>query len=149
MGILLTQGWSQLQRLPVGFKSRGADGQVCAGSGDSSKRGLPCTSTTVVQLILISLPAHPSKRATINVCVVVITDGDTLWGTGCRDCMIMICLPNVHMQVYRHIILAVCDTATGLYGALGISRCRQLMDKPLQYSSLAALVQDYHEAYRC
>lgn len=29
LGVMLTQGWSQLQRLPVGFKSRGSDGQVC------------------------------------------------------------------------------------------------------------------------
>jgi hypothetical protein len=52
------------------------------------------------------------------------------------------------MQVYRHIVLVVHDTCSGLYSALGISRCSQLMDKPLQYSSLAALVQDYHDAYR-
>lgn len=45
-------------------------------------------------------------------------------------------------------MLVVHDTCTGLFGALGISRCSQLMDKPLQYTSLAALVQDYLEAYR-
>jgi type III secretory pathway component EscS len=28
VGILMTQGWMQLQRLPLGFKSRGCDGQV-------------------------------------------------------------------------------------------------------------------------
>lgn len=28
LGILLTQGWTSLQRLPLGFKSRGSDGQV-------------------------------------------------------------------------------------------------------------------------
>jgi hypothetical protein len=54
------------------------------------------------------------------------------------------CVP----QVYRHIVLALCDTSTGLYGALGISRCSQLMDKQLQYTSLAALVADYMDAYR-
>lgn len=28
LGMLLTQGWTQLQRLPLGFKSRGSDGKV-------------------------------------------------------------------------------------------------------------------------
>lgn len=77
LGILLTQGWTQLQRIPLGFKSRGGDGQV-----------------------------------------------------------------------YRHIVLAVCDASSGLYGAVGISRCRQLMDKPLKHPSLAALVGEYQQAYR-
>lgn len=51
-------------------------------------------------------------------------------------------------QVYRHIVLAVCDTTTGLFGSVGISRCSQLMDKPLQHSSLSSLVHDFHTAYR-
>lgn len=51
-------------------------------------------------------------------------------------------------QVYRHIVLAVFDTTTGLFGSLGISRCSQLMDKPLQHSSLSSLVDDFHSAYR-
>jgi len=53
------------------------------------------------------------------------------------------------VQVYRHIVLAVCDASSGLYGAVGISRCRQLMDKPLKHPSLAALVGEYQQAYRC
>lgn len=53
------------------------------------------------------------------------------------------------VQVYRHIVLAVCDASSGLYGAVGISRCRQLMDKPLKHPSLAALVGDYQQAYGC
>lgn len=54
---------------------------------------------------------------------------------------------HAHLQVYRHTVLAVCDTATGLYAALGISRCSHLMDKPLTYSSLSELVDEYHRAY--
>lgn len=40
LGIMLTQGWGQLQRLPLGFKSRGSDGQVCMPVA-FSKSGLP------------------------------------------------------------------------------------------------------------
>lgn len=40
LGIMLTQGWGQLQRLPLGFKSRGSDGQVCTPVA-SSKTGPP------------------------------------------------------------------------------------------------------------
>jgi hypothetical protein len=80
LGLLLTQGWTQLQRLPLGFKSRGSNGCV-----------------------------------------------------------------------YRHIVLAVadCSSSGATYAALGISRCSALMDKPLQHSSLAGLVEDYAQAYRC
>lgn len=50
-------------------------------------------------------------------------------------------------QCYRHIVLAVRDTATGFWGALGISRRRELMDKPLVHASLSSLVADYVAAY--
>jgi hypothetical protein len=52
------------------------------------------------------------------------------------------------LQVYRHIVLAVHDPSSGLFGALGISRRANLMYKPLTFSSLAALLADYQEAYR-
>ncbi|WIA10257.1 hypothetical protein OEZ85_010457 [Tetradesmus obliquus] len=51
-------------------------------------------------------------------------------------------------QVYRHIVLAVHDPSSGLFGALGISRRANLMYKPLAFDSLAALLADYQEAYR-
>jgi hypothetical protein len=70
----------------------------------------------------------------------------------------MVCAPAWHnsclepllpvLQVYRHIVLAVHDPSSGLYGALGISRRGNLMYKPLVFSSLAALLADYQEAYR-
>jgi hypothetical protein len=50
-------------------------------------------------------------------------------------------------QCYRHIVLAVRDTSSGLWGALGLSRRRELMDKPLRHSSLSALVGDFVAAY--
>lgn len=44
----------------------------------------------------------------------------------------------------RHIVLAVHHPASGQWGALGISRRRDLMDKPLgSHGSLADLMQDY------
>jgi hypothetical protein len=77
LGLLLTQGLSTLQRLPLGFKSRSSSGQV-----------------------------------------------------------------------YRHIVLAVCDSSSGLYGALGISRCAQLQDRQLVHGCLASLVESFDAAYR-
>jgi hypothetical protein len=50
-------------------------------------------------------------------------------------------------QVYRHIVLAVHDGSSGQWGALGLSRRKELMDKPLSHDSLASLVQDYHMNY--
>jgi hypothetical protein len=52
------------------------------------------------------------------------------------------------LQVYRHIVLAVHDPSTGLFGALGISRRGDLMYKPLAFASLAVLLADYQQAYR-
>eukprot|EP00879_Flechtneria_rotunda_P026363 GHRR01028106.1.p1 GENE.GHRR01028106.1~~GHRR01028106.1.p1 ORF type:complete len:401 (+),score=143.18 GHRR01028106.1:680-1882(+) len=77
LGLHLTQGWEGLQRIPVGFKSRAATGQV-----------------------------------------------------------------------YRHIVLVVCDTAAARFGALGLSRRSNLMDKPLTFTSLSSMIQDYQAAYR-
>ncbi len=53
------------------------------------------------------------------------------------------------MQVYRHIVLAVCDPSSQLFGALGLSRRSNLMFKALTHHSLAELIQDYLDAYRC
>ena len=52
------------------------------------------------------------------------------------------------LQVYRHIVLAVHDPQSGLFGGLGISRRDSLMFKTLTFRSLAELIQDYIKAYR-
>ena len=46
---------------------------------------------------------------------------------------------------YRHIVLAV--KCNGLYGAVGLSRRESLMDKPVVFPSLAALLNEYLECY--
>ena len=48
----------------------------------------------------------------------------------------------------RHIVLAVRHPQTGSWGALGLSRRTELMDKPLTYSSLADLLADYVASYQ-
>lgn len=48
----------------------------------------------------------------------------------------------------RHIILAVRHPDTGKWGALGLSRRAELMDKPLTYSTLADLLADYVASYK-
>lgn len=48
-------------------------------------------------------------------------------------------------QVYRHIVLAV--TTNGKWGALGISRCKELMGKDLCFSSLADLIDNFKRCY--
>ncbi|KAJ3289885.1 Tubulinyl-Tyr carboxypeptidase 2 [Rhizoclosmatium sp. JEL0117] len=48
-------------------------------------------------------------------------------------------------QTYRHIVLAV--KHKGKVGALGLSRRVDLMDKPVQFDTIEALVQEYRECY--
>ena len=48
----------------------------------------------------------------------------------------------------RHIILAVRHPDTGKWGALGLSRRAELMDKPLTYPTLADLLADYVASYK-
>ncbi|KAL3158407.1 Tubulinyl-Tyr carboxypeptidase 1, variant 2 [Trebouxia sp. C0009 RCD-2024] len=50
-------------------------------------------------------------------------------------------------HVYRHIVLAVRHPETGQWGALGLSRRAELMDKALTYASLADLLQNYITSY--
>jgi hypothetical protein len=50
-------------------------------------------------------------------------------------------------QCYRHIVLAVRDTHSGLWGALGLSRRRELAYKPLAHPRLSGLVADYAAGY--
>ncbi len=47
--------------------------------------------------------------------------------------------------VHRHIVLAVAYHAS--WGAMGMSRCPDLMDKALVFPSLSALVAEYQRAY--
>ena len=49
-------------------------------------------------------------------------------------------------KVYRHIVLAVREN--GRWGALGISRRSNLMNKPMRYTSLAELAMDYRQSYK-
>jgi hypothetical protein len=48
-------------------------------------------------------------------------------------------------NIHRHIVLAV--RYAGHWGALGISRRENLMNKPLIFSSLSELVMDYKKSY--
>ena len=52
---------------------------------------------------------------------------------------------SVGGQTYRHIILATRVKATGLFGALGLSRRSSLMWKPPTFTSFALLIQDYQK----
>ena len=52
---------------------------------------------------------------------------------------------TVNGQIYRHIILAV--RVGTRYGALGISRRKELAYAPLQYASLSDLMMKYKKAY--
>jgi hypothetical protein len=46
---------------------------------------------------------------------------------------------------YRHIVLIV--RYQSLFGALGLSRCPALMDKPIEYSTFVDLMEDYRLSY--
>lgn len=49
-------------------------------------------------------------------------------------------------HLYKHIVLAVC--CEGKWGSLGISRRSTLMDKPLSFSSLWALIEEFESSYQ-
>eukprot|EP00249_Psilotum_nudum_P016414 c25813_g1_i2 orf=592-1242(-) len=48
-------------------------------------------------------------------------------------------------QVHQHIVLLV--RSGGKYGAFGISRQHDLMNKELQFESISSIVQNYRQAY--
>ena len=48
----------------------------------------------------------------------------------------------------RHLVLAVMHKPSGKWGALGLSRRAQLMDKPAEHSTLSSLVQEFRQAYQ-
>ena len=50
-----------------------------------------------------------------------------------------------HGTVHRHIVLAI--RYDGKWGAIGISRRSSLMNKPIKYSSLAELVDEFKSSY--
>lgn len=50
-------------------------------------------------------------------------------------------------HTYRHIVLAVHDRTEGTYGALGISRRKELMYKELCHPSLSELVRSFVDGY--
>ncbi|GIL65168.1 hypothetical protein Vafri_18964, partial [Volvox africanus] len=54
---------------------------------------------------------------------------------------------TVQGQTYRHIVLAVFHAPSRTWGALGLSRRPELMDKDLEYDSLADLVSEYKSSY--
>lgn len=49
--------------------------------------------------------------------------------------------------VHRHIVLAVRDARSRQWGSMGISRSPRLMDKPVDFSSLSALVREFEQSY--
>lgn len=55
---------------------------------------------------------------------------------------------SVQGHIHRHIVLVVHQPTSGRWGALGISRRHDLMDKKLEFSSLSSLVHDYHSCYK-
>eukprot|EP00201_Polytomella_parva_P018054 CAMPEP_0175068984 /NCGR_PEP_ID=MMETSP0052_2-20121109/17960_1 /TAXON_ID=51329 ORGANISM="Polytomella parva, Strain SAG 63-3" /NCGR_SAMPLE_ID=MMETSP0052_2 /ASSEMBLY_ACC=CAM_ASM_000194 /LENGTH=460 /DNA_ID=CAMNT_0016336043 /DNA_START=177 /DNA_END=1556 /DNA_ORIENTATION=+ len=50
-------------------------------------------------------------------------------------------------EVHRHIVLVVRHFPSGKYGALGISRRKELMDKELKFESLRDILTNYRESY--
>nr|XP_054758973.1 tubulinyl-Tyr carboxypeptidase 2-like [Lytechinus pictus] len=51
-----------------------------------------------------------------------------------------------HGNVHRHVVLGLVHNSR--YGALGMSRREDLMDKPLEFKSLSELIFSYQDAYK-
>ena len=54
---------------------------------------------------------------------------------------------SIDGHVYRHIVLAVLHVPSGCWGALGLSRRKELMYKELKFASFADLMREYKERY--
>ncbi len=126
--MLLTSNWPELERLPVGFKSK------CAG------QAYRCTLLT---------PWPPGHTAEGKVAPVPPRSSSHPSGT--HRCAARL-PPITHACVHawggarqrRHIVLAVRHVPTGQWGALGISRRHDLMYKELgTATSLADLMWIY------
>ncbi|TNN16212.1 Vasohibin-2 isoform 2 [Schistosoma japonicum] len=50
-------------------------------------------------------------------------------------------------NIFRHVVLGIYSSSSGLFGALGLSRRENLMYKPLKFPSLSLLINNYMEAY--
>ena len=50
-------------------------------------------------------------------------------------------------NVHRHVVLGVYNRASGLFGAIGLSRRADLAYKPLVHPALSQLIDDYVESY--
>lgn len=50
-------------------------------------------------------------------------------------------------HVHRHIVLLIRERATGQFGALGISRRKELAYKELRYNSCSDVLADYRRSY--
>ncbi|CAH8831996.1 unnamed protein product [Trichobilharzia szidati] len=50
-------------------------------------------------------------------------------------------------NIFRHVVLGICSV-NSVFGALGLSRRKDLMYKPLKYPSLSSLINDFVNAYR-
>ena len=48
-------------------------------------------------------------------------------------------------NTHKHIVLGICHNSC--YGALGLSRRKTLMDKPIKFTSLSELILDYKKCY--
>ncbi|KAJ3395057.1 Tubulinyl-Tyr carboxypeptidase 2 [Lobulomyces angularis] len=52
---------------------------------------------------------------------------------------------TVDDNIYRHVVLVIYHNKK--YGALGLSRRRDLMDKPVEFDSLSNLILNYKKSY--
>jgi hypothetical protein len=88
LGILLTQGWANLQRLPLGFKTRGSDGQVRI-----CMQHAKVNVDQIFAMVACCVPATHCKEA---VCTTIV-----LGSAGC-NCSTLCCVVLCVTQVYRY-----------------------------------------------
>lgn len=102
--------------------------------------------TTVHHMIACSLPIQCVEA--VFMAAVLTSPYNKMNVNGRRE-MVRIPLSfksSYHSNIHRHIVLAVmCE---GKWGALGMSRRTCLMYKPLVFSSLWALIEEFSEGYK-
>mmetsp|Transcript_6842 Transcript_6842/g.12703 ORF Transcript_6842/g.12703 Transcript_6842/m.12703 type:complete len:318 (+) Transcript_6842:158-1111(+) len=100
-------------------------------------RGASHVLTTAKELIRESLPIQCVEAVFIALLLTNEMDDITVYPLSFKSA--------VGKQVYRHIVLAV--TANGKWGALGISRCKELMGKDLRFATMSDLINDFKKSY--
>ncbi|KAI9090450.1 Vasohibin-domain-containing protein [Phlyctochytrium arcticum] len=139
LGMLLSAGWEGVDRITCSFKSIVADESSSAPVGEQIDEGTGegIEENSQIRKTDLAIAAEKPQAG---------ESADTPRPSNCSsnsdDRRSSESLPR---EVYRHMVLLL--RHGDRWGAIGLSRRPDLMDKPLAFSSLQDLLMDYRNAY--